>query len=83
MERSVGCCSSPRSASEGITDADYLHAKRVCNDSEIKHLGEHHDLYLKSDTLLLPDVFENFREICLKINHLDPVKFLPTPGLAS
>ena len=46
---------------EDITDADYMHAKRVCKDFEIKHLGEYRDLQLKSDTLLLVDVFENFR----------------------
>ena len=37
---------------EDITDADYLHVKRVCKDFEIKNLGEYHDLYLKRDTLL-------------------------------
>ena len=41
---------------EDITDADYMYAKRVCKDFEIKNLGEYHDLYLKSDTLLLADV---------------------------
>ena len=65
-----------------ITDADSMHAKRICKDFEIKNLYEHHDLYLKSDTLLLADVFENFRKMCLKIYHLDPVKFLSAPGLA-
>ena len=60
---------------EDITDADYMHAKRVCKDFEIKNLGEYHDLYLKSDTLPLA-VFKNFRKMCLKIYHLDPVKFL-------
>ena len=55
---------------EDITDANYMHAKRVFKDFEIKDLGEYHDLYLKNDTLLLADVFENFREVCLKIYHL-------------
>ena len=39
-----------------------------------KYLGEHHDLCVKSDTLLLADVFENFRNMCLKIYELDPTK---------
>ena len=60
---------------EDITDADHMHAKRVCKDFEIKHFGEYHDSYLKSDTLLLADVFENFRKMCLKIYHLDNVNF--------
>ena len=51
---------------EDITDADYMHAKIVCKDSEIRHFGEYHDLYLKSDILLLPDAFENFRKMCLE-----------------
>ena len=38
---------------EDITDADYVHAKRVCKDFEITNLGEYHDLYVQSDTLLL------------------------------
>ena len=42
-------------------DADYMHAKRVCKDFEIKILGEYHDLYLKSDTLLLSAIFKHFR----------------------
>ena len=67
---------------EDNTDADYMHAKRVCKKFEIKSLDEDHDLYLKSDTLLLAEVFGNFRKICLQIYHLDPVKFLSAPGLA-
>ena len=61
---------------EDITDADYMHAKKVCKDFEIKHLGKYHDLYLKSDLLLLDDVFEKFREMCLEIYELDPVRFV-------
>ena len=45
---------------EDITGADYMHAKKVCKDSEIKHLGEYCNLYLKSDTLLLVGIFKNF-----------------------
>ena len=50
---------------EDITNADYMHAKRVCKDFEIKYLGEYHDLYLKCDSLLLV-VFKNFRKMCIK-----------------
>ena len=67
---------------EDITHANYAHAKRVCKDLEIKILEEYHDLYDQSDTLLLADLFENFRNICLKIYKLDPGKFLPASGLA-
>ena len=64
---------------EDIKDSDYSHAKRVYKDFGIKNLGEYHDLYLKSNTLLLPDVFENFRKMCLEIYELDPTKFLSAP----
>ena len=49
-----------------ITDADYMHTKRVCKDFSIKNLGEYHYFYLKSGILFLADVFENFRKMCLK-----------------
>ena len=58
-----------------------MHGKRVCRDFEIKNFGEYHDLYLKSDTLLLADGFENCRKRCLKIYWLDLVKFLSSPRL--
>ena len=63
-----------------ITDVDYADAKRFFKDFEIKHSGKYHDLYVQSDTLLLADVFENFRNICLKIYALDSAKFLSDPG---
>ena len=67
---------------EDNTDPDYMHGERVCKDFEINDLGKYHDLRLKSDTLLLADVFKNFRKICLKIYQLDAVKLFSTPGLA-
>ena len=65
-----------------ITDADYMHTKKVCKDFEIKNLSQYHDLYLKFDTLILADIFKNFRKMNLKICHLDLVKFLLVPRLA-
>ena len=65
-----------------ITDADYMGAKRVCKDFETKNIGKYHDLYVQSDTLLLPDVSENFPNMYLKIYELDPARFLTAPGLA-
>ena len=57
-------------------------AKRVCKDFEIKNLGEYHDLYVQSNTLLLADVFWNSRNTYLKIYELDPAKFVLALGLA-
>ena len=68
---------------ECIKDADYMHAKRVCQDFEIKNVGQYHDSYLKSGTLLLADIFENFKKMRLKIYQLDPAKFLSAPALAN
>ena len=67
---------------ENITEADDSHSKRIFKDFEIKNLGEYHDFYAQSDTLLLADVFENFRNMCLEIYEVDPAKFLSVPGLA-
>ena len=67
---------------EDIPDADYAHAKRVWKDFEIEKLEECHDLYVQSDTLLLADVFENFRMMCLEIYKLDAANFFSALGLA-
>ena len=56
--------------------------EKVCKDFEIKNLGEYHDLYRKSETLLLANVFKNFRKMCLKVYQLNSAKFLSAPGLA-
>ena len=45
-------------------------------------MGDYHYLYVQSDTLLLADVFENFRNTCIKVYKLDPAHFLSLPGLA-
>ena len=67
---------------EGIDDIDYRHGNNVFNKFKLNNLGDYHDLYVQSDTLLLADVFENFRDMCLKEYELDPAHFLSLPGLA-
>ena len=67
---------------ENIEDIDYGHCNNVFNKFELNNLGEYHDLYVQSDTLLLADVFENFRDTCLKEYELDPAHVLSLPGLA-
>ena len=67
---------------EDTTDADYVHGKRVCKNFEIKNLAEYHDLYVQGNTLLLADVFQNFRNMCLEIYELDLAKSISAPGLA-
>ena len=55
---------------EDLINAGFAHTKRVCKDFEIKNLGEYHNLYVQSDTLLLADVFENFRNMCIEMYNL-------------
>ena len=66
---------------ENIDDIDYRHGNNVFKRFKLKNLGEYHDLYVQSDTLLLADVFENFRNTCIKVYELDPAHFLSFPGL--
>ena len=67
---------------ENIDDIDYRHGNKVFKIFGLKNLGEYHDLYVQSDTLLLADVFENFRNKCLEVYELDPAHFLSLPRLA-
>ena len=59
---------------EGITDESYAHAQKVWKVFEIKNLSEYHQLYVQSDTLLLADIYENFRD-----GYIDNYKLDPTP----
>ena len=67
---------------EDFTDVDHRHAKRVFKSLNNKNLGHYHDLHIQSDTFLLADVFENFRNICIKVYEVDPAHFLSAPRLA-
>ena len=67
---------------EHITDEDYAQARKVWDTFKVKNLDEYLDLYVQSDTLLLADVFENFRDKCIDMYELDPAHFLSAPGLA-
>ena len=65
-----------------ISDEDYVRAIDVWKIFNIKNLGEYHDLYLKTDVLLLCDVFERFIDVCLEDYALDPCHYFSSPGLA-
>ena len=67
---------------EGISDEDYEHAQNVWKAFAMKNMGDYHDLYLKTDTLLLADVFETFRDTCLAHYGLDPAHYYTSPGLS-
>ena len=67
---------------ENIDNIDYRHGNDVFKIFKLENLGGYHDLYVQSDALLLADVFENFRDMCVKVYELDPAHFLSLSGLA-
>ena len=67
---------------EKVSDEDFEHAQKVWKAFELKNMGDYHDLYLKTDVLLLSDVMENFRKLCEKNYELDPAHFFTVPGMA-
>ena len=67
---------------DGISDEDYEHAREIWKTFEMKNLEDYHNLYNQVDVLLLADVFENFRDICIKNYKLDPAHYNTASGLA-
>ena len=67
---------------EGISNEDYKHAKKVWDEFKIKNMREYHDLYLKTDVLLLADVFEALRDKMLEHYDLDPCHYFTAPGMS-
>ena len=66
----------------GVSDVDYEHARRVWKEFGIRNMGEYHDLYLRTDVVLLANVFESFRRVCLENYGLNPSHFYTALGLA-
>ena len=71
-----------RLAETPVSDEDYAHAQNVWTAFGMRTLGDYHDLYLKTDVLLLADVFENFRETSLQYYEIDPCNVYSAQGLA-
>ena len=67
---------------ENISDEDFKHARKIWNEFGMSTMAEYHDLYLKTDVLLLAHVFENFRKPCHKTYGLDPFWYLTAPSFA-
>ena len=67
---------------EDIADKDYTHAQKVLEELKIKNQDDYHDLYVQSNTLLLPDILGDFRKKCTELYEIDPAHFLSASGLA-
>ena len=67
---------------EDISDEDHTHALKVWDVFEMNNLGDYHDLSVQSDTLLLPDVYQNIINMCFEKYQFDSTYFVSAPGLA-
>ena len=65
-----------------VTSSEYNYANKVWKELGCRNIGDYHDVYLLTDVLLLADIFESFRDTCLKVYNLDPAQFYTAPGLA-
>ena len=68
-------------AATSISEESYEHAKRVWKAFDCKNLGDYHGLYLRNDVILSADVFETYRNACMKTYKLDPAHYYTSPGL--
>ena len=64
-----------------ISEEGYKRAQPVWKEFEIHNLGDYHDLYLRTDVVLLANVFQAYRDTCLKHYKLDPAHFYTSTGL--
>ena len=67
---------------KGVSDRDYLHAQNVWNQFHMTSFKQYHDLYLQTDVLLLPDIFEQFRFFAKNTYDLDPLQYYTSPGFS-
>lgn len=67
---------------EGIGEKEWEHGQEVWKAFDCQNLGDYHDVYMETDVALLADVFENFRQLCMKNYKLDPANYYTVPGLS-
>ena len=67
---------------ETISQKDYDHARQVWKELNCNTIGDYHDLYPKTDVVLLADVFQTFRKTCMDAYKLDPLHYYTAPGLS-
>ena len=72
----------PSLSGKGITDEEYAHANQVWETFGCRNLGDYHNLYVATDTVLLAKVFKNFRKVCQEKYGLDPAHYYSAPGLS-